>query len=299
MLQANPALTPNAVKAVLQYTAEQRTGYNALTQGAGFLNALGAVRLARFFAVAQRGARYPLQASWSKKIIWGSHRLSGGVLDPAANAFALGTTWGVARANTDENIIWGTTCSDGCDNIIWGTSGSDDVIWGTDGDDNIIWGTGAEGDNIIWGTEAADENIIWGTDCGGADCDNIIWGTEGDGDNIIWGTAGDDDNIIWGTEGDDNIIWGTAGDDADNIIWGTDDADNIIWGTAAGSELPPASASYPVLLWDYYYAIYSQYLSWLTDEQFFHLIDGLSSMINPWSVLPPTPVYRFPKFGGA
>jgi len=37
----------------------------------------------------------------------------------------------------------------------------------------------------------------------------------------------------------------------------------------------------------------------LTDEQFFHLIDGLSSMINPWSVLPPSPVYRFPKFGGA
>ena len=100
MLQANPALTPNAVKAVLQYTAEQRTGYNALTQGAGFLNALGAVRLARFFAVAQPGARYPLQASWSKKIIWGSHRLSGGVLDPFANAFALGTTWGVARTNT-------------------------------------------------------------------------------------------------------------------------------------------------------------------------------------------------------
>jgi serine protease AprX len=299
MLQANPALTPNAVKAVLQYTAEQRTGYNALTQGAGFLNALGAVRLARFFAVAEPGARYPLQASWSKKIIWGSHRLSGGVLEPTANAFALGTTWGVARANTGENIIWGTTCSDGCDNIIWGTSGSDDIIWGTDGDDNIIWGTGAEGDNIIWGTEAADENIIWGTDCGGADCDNIIWGTEGDGDNIIWGTAGDDDNIIWGTEGDDNIIWGTAGDDADNIIWGTDDADNIIWGTAAESALPPAAASYPVLLWDYYYAIYSQYLSWLTDEQFFHLIDGLSSMINPWSVLPPTPVHRFPKFGGA
>ena len=50
MLQANPALTPNAVKAILQYTAQCPPGYDPLTQGAGFLNAKGAVELARFFA---------------------------------------------------------------------------------------------------------------------------------------------------------------------------------------------------------------------------------------------------------
>ena len=47
MLQANPALTPNAVKAILEYTAENRAGYNRLTEGAGFLNAKGAVDLAQ------------------------------------------------------------------------------------------------------------------------------------------------------------------------------------------------------------------------------------------------------------
>ena len=35
MLEANPSLTPNAVKAILQYTAENRSEYNALTQGTG------------------------------------------------------------------------------------------------------------------------------------------------------------------------------------------------------------------------------------------------------------------------
>jgi subtilisin family serine protease len=284
MLQANPSLTPNAVKGILQYTAEQRAGYNALTQGAGFLNTMGAVRLASFYAVAQPGSAYPLQSAWSKQIIWGSHQLSGGVLDPAANAFALGTTWGVAHASDGQNIIWGTTCTDGCDNIIWGTSGSDDVIWGAGGDDDIVWGTDAEGGNIIWGTEVPGDNIIWGTDCGGADCDNIIWGTAGEGDNIIWGTAGGDDNIIWGTAGDDNIIWGTAGDDADNIIWGTDD--NIIWGTAEAAAASWPAISYPALLWDYYYAFYSHYLAWLTDDQFFDLIDALTLVLNPW-VAPP------------
>ena len=50
MLQANPTLTPNLVKAILQYTAEHRSGYDDLTQGAGFLNARGAVQLAKSLA---------------------------------------------------------------------------------------------------------------------------------------------------------------------------------------------------------------------------------------------------------
>jgi serine protease AprX len=59
MLQANPSLTPNAVKAILQYTAEIRPGYDALTQGAGLLNALGAVQLAVHSAAALRRGQRP------------------------------------------------------------------------------------------------------------------------------------------------------------------------------------------------------------------------------------------------
>src|SRR5439155_14264144 len=50
MLQANPSLTPNAVKAILQYTAQTYAGWDVLTQCAGFLNANGAMDLARYFA---------------------------------------------------------------------------------------------------------------------------------------------------------------------------------------------------------------------------------------------------------
>ena len=56
MLEANPALTPNMVKAILQFTAQVYRGYNYLTQGAGFLNTLGAVRLSRYFASRRRRA---------------------------------------------------------------------------------------------------------------------------------------------------------------------------------------------------------------------------------------------------
>jgi serine protease AprX len=229
MLQANPTLTPNAVKAILQYTAQTYQGYDALTQGAGFLNTLGAVRLALFYAHAQPGQVIPDQSIWSRHIIWGNHMLTGGLPVPSTNAFALTTTWGVSKTDANDNIVWGTACADvSCDNIVWGTS---------DGNDNIVWGTSGGADNIVWGTANGDDNIVWGTDCGGDDCDNIVWGTADDTDNIVWGTASDQDNIVWGTASDpDNIVWGTSDAD-DNIVWGTADGnDNIVWGTSGGDD---------------------------------------------------------------
>ena len=145
MLQANPSLTPNAVKAILQYTAQQYPGYNGLVQGAGFLNVVGAVRLARFYANATPGATVPVQKMWSKHIIWGSHRLGKGTLNVNANAFAVGTDWGVAKTDDGDNIVWGTACSDSdCDNIVWGTDDGDNIVWGTDDGDNIVWGTAGQ-----------------------------------------------------------------------------------------------------------------------------------------------------------
>jgi serine protease AprX len=256
MLQANPSLTPNAVKAILQYTAQEYPGYDALTQGAGFLNAVGAVRLARFYATAQPGAPMPVQGMWSKHLIWGNHLMKNGKLDINANAFRTGTAWGVAKTSDGDNVVWGTA-GDG-DNVVWGTAGDgDNVVWGTadDGDnivwgtdcggsdcDNVVWGTADDGDNIVWGTADDGDNIVWGTASDGdnivwgtADGDNIVWGTA-DGDNIVWGTAADGDNIVWGTAADgDNIVWGT-GADGDNIVWGTADGDNIVWGTAADGD---------------------------------------------------------------
>ncbi len=243
MLQANPKLTPNLVKAILEYTAEWHSLYSPLEQGAGFLNTLGAVRLAKFFASGLPASQAPFSPAWSRHINWGNHSLTGGVLQPKANAWHVGIRWGqrrIVRSNgTAENIIWGTAWGD--DNIIWGTSlTGDSIVWGTGfGDDNIVWGTecgGANcGDNIIWGTWLSDDNVIWGTF---DSADNIIWGTD-DGDNIIWGTDDTTDNIVWGTDWSlDNIIWGTD-DTTDNIIWGTALAgDNIIWGTGFAFKIP-------------------------------------------------------------
>src|SRR5205807_2118305 len=147
------------IKAILQYTAQVYPGYNALQEGAGFLNTLGAVRLAKFYADNRVGARMPLQKVWSRQIIWGNYRLKGGYLNPRANAWAA-------------NIVWGTDCGGAdCDNIVWGTS---------------------DGDNIVWGTADPTDNIVWGTNA----LDNIVWGTS-DGDNIVWGTAEDIEDTMF------------------------------------------------------------------------------------------------------
>jgi serine protease AprX len=221
MLQANPSLTPNLIKGILEYTAISKPGVSPLRQGAGFMNVANAVAMAAL-AASPTNTSVPIPSTWSKHLIWGNHMVSGGVIDPRANAWRLGVEWGWAKtsADTGDNIVWGTASN--LDNIVWGTASKLD---------NIVWGT-SSGDNIVWGTSSSD-NIVWGTDCGGADCDNVVWGTADAGDNVVWGTAALGDNIVWGTAlNGDNIVWGTALN-GDNIVWGTADyGDNIVWGTA-------------------------------------------------------------------
>ncbi|MEX1127075.1 MAG: S8 family peptidase [Vicinamibacterales bacterium] len=255
MLQANPSLTPNLVKAILQYTAELKPDVHPLRQGGGFLNTKGAVELSRFFATAAAGDRYPKGKGWSRKINWGNHRVSRGAISPSGNAWALNIVWGTAVDDEGDNIVWGTTCdTDECFNIVWGTAVDDEgdnIVWGTvdDEGDNIVWGTTVttddEGDNIVWGTvDDEGDNIVWGTDCGGDDCYNIVWGTattDDEGDNIVWGTAADDegDNIVWGTTDDegDNIVWGTNNDEGDNIVWGTSAEDGTLFDDTTGDTV--------------------------------------------------------------
>jgi serine protease AprX len=111
MLQANPALTPNAVKAILQFTAERRGEYDHRTQGAGFLNARGAVELARHFKdgfdprrVSQERTGDPVR--WSRQIIWGRRLLSDGPITPGANAWQRGVVWGAMTTPSGDAVVW-------------------------------------------------------------------------------------------------------------------------------------------------------------------------------------------------
>jgi serine protease AprX len=244
MLQANPRLTPNLVKAILQYTAQLYPGYNPLTEGAGFLNTLGAVRLAQFYANARPGMRVPIQRIWSRQILWGSHRITGGIMVPSANAWGTTVVWGSAKTaataeNDGQNIVWGLNLDN---NIVWGLNDRNNIVWGLNDANNIVWGLSTK-DNIVWGLDA-DGNIVWGLN----DSNNIVWGLN-DSNNIVWGLNGPDsalwrvsgtsDNIVWGLSQVDNIVWGLdcGGADCDQVVWGAVDRDNIVWGLTDGQNI--------------------------------------------------------------
>jgi serine protease AprX len=219
-------LTPNTVKAILEYSAIPLTGFDRLSQGTGEINAAGAVALSSAIDTSVEAGAWWLRTGvpnftmiggerneWSEEVIWGDAALAGNLLFENAGGWAPTTVWGsniVWSAHLVEakaaNIVWGTAAA-WATNIVW----SDRVIGQKVSDSNIVWGTAAEGDNVVWGTVTTD-NVVWGTVQG----DNIVWGTV-TSDNVVWGTS-TLDNIVWGTS-DDNVVWGTvrAGD---NIVWG-------------------------------------------------------------------------------
>ena len=133
MLQARPELTPNQVKAILEFTAESRPGYDAMTQGAGFLNARGALEMAQAFA---SGASLQAPADpvrWSRRVFWGNRILTGeaGLRTARVNIWAADLLWGargvfddavepeaaIAPSAPTERVVW--SASDDVAGIVW------------------------------------------------------------------------------------------------------------------------------------------------------------------------------------
>lgn len=146
MLQANPGLTPNLVKAILQYTAERRPRIELTAQGAGFLNARGAVRLADALS---RGTASPPGddlAPWSRHIIWGNQRVRGGVLAEGASAWRSDVVWGSSTTADGTAIVWGTR-TDG--ELPWGAGGDVEPI-ALEPVDVAIWGPLEDANGVRW-----------------------------------------------------------------------------------------------------------------------------------------------------
>jgi serine protease AprX len=192
MLEVNPDLTPNAVKAILQYTAEVDPENDPLTEGAGYLNAWGAVQLARFFAYPFFGQ--PDSTQWGKALNWGNNRISGGRLTADANAWRQDVQWGeICAADCDTGPLWQP----------WQVSCADDSC------NTVTWGSGASA------------NVVWGLKCSGGDCsENITWSASSAGDTVVWGTA-DADTVVWGTSDGDTVVWGTECTDpsCEPVVW--------------------------------------------------------------------------------
>jgi serine protease AprX len=177
MLQKNSSLTPNAVKAILMYTAEKMTVANALEQGAGYLNVEGAVRLAGEIhsrsdqlsdgtAWLKNGPEYVKPLSiiageavyWGSALLWGRTHLYGSAVDWRTDKlWGDGILWTNAILwaqgfNWDDPLMSIKQAAYGAGTTITKVDGSRAILWSN----AIIWSNG----NIVQGDRA----IIWSND---------------------------------------------------------------------------------------------------------------------------------------
>lgn len=219
MLQANPALSPTAVKAILQYTAQSSGNYDPLTEGAGFLNARGAVGLSLFFAAPQSSPYYDWTwPIWSGHLIWGNRRILSGFLTPDSNAWALDGTWGAWSTPSDAAVTWGITYTTT-------TAQTDDGTTQTASSCGENWCLTAWTIQSSWSY-----NVVWGEQCSGADCTGDGWSVYDS--TVVWGTGAGGETVVWGTADGETVVWGTT--DSETVVWGTSDDEDVVWEKQCG-----------------------------------------------------------------
>jgi len=165
-LAQGQSLTPNAIKAMLQYTAIPLAGADTLSQGAGMVNANGAVTLAS--AVNPKAARGSwwltssvtpatmidgVSLAWGQRVVWGDRVIWGDQIFNNDPAWGLRVVWG-------DRVIWG-------DRVVWGDStvwSGNEAVWGS----RVVWGDSllTMGTRVVWGdlqsVGIAPTTISWG-----------------------------------------------------------------------------------------------------------------------------------------
>ena len=165
--------TPNTVKAILEFTAVKVASADVLSQGAGSINADGAIKLAGAI-----DTREPVSSPWLASGVTPSTRLSNGeVLD-----WAQHVVWG-------DHLVWGDYVYFNQPawalHVVWG----DHLVWG----DHVVWGDAF--DSVVWGTA-----LVWGN--------HLVWGNSVLGYDVN-GTLLYGDQIDWGNVAADHLVWGS------------------------------------------------------------------------------------------
>jgi serine protease AprX len=206
MIQSDPSLTPDTVKARLMKSAEKLAGYDVFSEGAGFADLYAALSLSDVAgaptvspAALWTATGIQLQDTaelwhggdeWSLQALWGFDPLRG-----------TGGLWG----DTD---LWADPASDpstamgpgaGASSVVWGggkkLSGSS-VVWGGGMQAaSVVWGGGMKADSVVWGGGMQAASVVWG---GGMTADSVVWGGGIQADSVVWGGGVQADSVVWG-----------------------------------------------------------------------------------------------------
>ncbi len=152
MLEANPQLTPNAVKAILQYTAAGRDRRARRWRRAPACSTPAAPSGSPATSTSpqprpRRDRATPSKARpsrWARHIIWGNYRVTGGMPLPGSNAWAIERALGRAATTSARRAdrlgrAATTTTSSGAPATTATSSGArrptSNIVWSTDDDE--------------------------------------------------------------------------------------------------------------------------------------------------------------------
>jgi serine protease AprX len=170
-----PPIAPNAIKAILQYTAtplDERAGAtnggitpDALTQGAGSINAPAAIAAARALDASKplgtdwlSGTLSPVttyageERPWAKTVTWRDTLFGGSMLvELRRSAWGVATPWG-------QPLEWSADVTRG-PNVVWdqGIDWAANIVWGAE-----LVGTSTDGQTFCWGDAENPSTTVWG-----------------------------------------------------------------------------------------------------------------------------------------
>ena len=163
LLQQNPSLAPDQVKARLMKTA-----YKVFPLSSSYNDPSTGVTYTSYYDIFTVGAGYlDVWAALNNNDV--APATAGSALSPTA---VFNTSTNQVYMSYGNSVIWGTTN--------WGTS----VVWGT----SVIWGTTTSGQSVLWGASTA----CWNSSTSTASA--VLWGT-----HALWGhSATSADSILTG-----------------------------------------------------------------------------------------------------
>jgi serine protease AprX len=181
LLQAQPRLTPDQVKARLMQTA-----YKTFPQSSSVYDPVSGNTYVSQYDVFTVGAGYlDLEAALQSTAV-----ANGSAMSPTA---VYNSSTGMVSMSSNSSSVWGTSAA-------W----SGPAVWGSTqfvGTNSVMWGAGTDnGCSVMWGASA-----LWGS--------SVMWGASSDsGFSTIWSNS-----VMWGASGDwsSSVMWGASAGDGE------------------------------------------------------------------------------------
>jgi serine protease AprX len=257
LLQQNPNLTPDQVKAQLMITAfrnlipngtvtEADNGQvfnvtaDAFTVGTGYLDIQAALASTLQTPAAMGSAMSPVAlVDTNGDIMF--------VANPTIPGASL--TWGALDGEASgSSLTWGAI--DAATSLTWGAVDGSSLTWGAiDGATSLTWGaidSSANGSSLTWGAvdgATAGSSLTWGAIDSVTGGSSLTWGAV-DGSSLTWGAVDDGSSLTWGAlDAGSSLTWG-AFDGATSLTWGALDlagdgtvsASSVTWGSLDGDK---------------------------------------------------------------